>query len=41
MLKRREEINIYLTHVCRYYWGRKSPVKMDEISIKIMLKGRK
>ena len=27
MLKRREEWDTYLTHVCRYHWSRKSPVK--------------
>ena len=26
-VKRREECNTYLTHVCRYHWSRKSPVK--------------
>ena len=28
MLKRREECHTYLTHVCRHYWGIKSPVKI-------------
>ena len=27
MLKRREECDAYLTHVCRHHWSRKSPVK--------------
>ena len=31
MLKRREESNTYLTHVCRHRWSRKSLVKIEEI----------
>ena len=27
MLKRKEECDTYLTHVCRYHWSRESPVK--------------
>jgi len=30
-LKRREENNPYLTHVCRHPWSRKFLVKIDEI----------
>ena len=30
MLKRREENNTFLTHVCRHCWGRKSPMTIDE-----------
>jgi hypothetical protein len=26
-VKRREECNAYLTHVCRYHWSRKNWVK--------------
>jgi hypothetical protein len=32
MLKRREESDTYLTHVCRHCWSRKSPMKIQEIS---------
>ena len=27
MLKRMEECDTYLTHVCRHHWSRESPVK--------------
>ena len=31
ILKRREESDTYLTHVCRHCWSRKSLMKIDEI----------
>ena len=31
IFKRREECDIYLTHVCRHRWRRKSSMKIDEI----------
>jgi hypothetical protein len=32
MLKRREESDTYLTHVCRHRCSRKSLVKIEELS---------
>ena len=31
LLKRREESDTFLNHVCRHDWSRKSPVNIDEI----------
>ena len=32
ILKWREEIDTYLTRVCKHSWSRKSPVKIEEIT---------
>ena len=32
ILKRREESDTYLTHICRHCWSRKSSIKIDEMA---------